>query len=128
MELNDRQIVELACKTLAEKKAVDIKIIEVVGMTDITDYFIVCSGRSMPQVKALCVFFVADGLVADTLGFIEHFLRENMRNAVLLYNGIGADTRRAAAAEDLLHACICPVTAVILLQRCHDLVAVFRAV
>lgn len=54
MELNDRQIVELACKTLAEKKAVDIKIIEVVGMTDITDYFIVCSGRSMPQVKALC--------------------------------------------------------------------------
>ena len=36
MELNDRQIVELACKTLAEKKAVDIKIIEVVGMTDIT--------------------------------------------------------------------------------------------
>ena len=54
MEHNDRQIVELACKTLAEKKAVDIKIIEVVGMTDITDYFIVCSGRSMPQVKALC--------------------------------------------------------------------------
>lgn len=47
------------------------------------------------QVKALCVFFVADGLVADALGFIEHFLRENMRNAVLLYNGVGADTRRA---------------------------------
>ncbi len=54
MELNDKQIVELSCKTLAEKKAVDIKIIEVVGMTDITDYFIVCSGRSMAQVKALC--------------------------------------------------------------------------
>ena len=83
--------------------------------------------RLAAQVKALCVFFVADGLVADALGFIEHFLRENMRNAVLLYNGIGADTR-AAAAENLLHAGICPVTAVILLQRCHDLVAVFRAV
>ena len=54
LDVIDRQIVELACKTLAEKKAVDIKIIEVVGMTDITDYFIVCSGRSMPQVKALC--------------------------------------------------------------------------
>ena len=84
--------------------------------------------RLAAQVKALCVFFVADGLVADTLGFVKHFLRENMRNAVLLYNGIGADTRRAAAAEDFLHAGICPVTAVILLQRCHDLVAVFRAV
>ncbi|HIU90644.1 MAG TPA: ribosome silencing factor [Candidatus Fimimonas merdipullorum] len=46
--------VKTICKTLAEKSAEDIRVIEVRGVSDITDYFVVCSGRSAPQVKALC--------------------------------------------------------------------------
>ena len=41
------------CKFLSEKSAVDIRIVEIAGMSDIADYFVICSGRSAPQVKAL---------------------------------------------------------------------------
>ncbi len=41
------------CKALSEKSALDIKVVEVQGMSDIADYLVVCSGKSAPQVKAL---------------------------------------------------------------------------
>ena len=47
------ETVQLICKALSEKSAIDIKVIEIKGMSDIADYFVVCSGRSAPQVKAL---------------------------------------------------------------------------
>lgn len=50
-ELNTN--VKNICHALWEKSAVDIKVIEVNGISDIADYFVVCSGRSVPQVKAL---------------------------------------------------------------------------
>ncbi len=45
--------VQLICKTLSEKLAADIKIIEVKGVSNVADYFVVCSGKSAPQVKAI---------------------------------------------------------------------------
>ena len=39
---------------LENKKAVDVKLIEVKEVTTIADYFIVASGNSTLQVKALC--------------------------------------------------------------------------
>ncbi len=45
--------VRLICKTLSEKKAVDIKVVEVKGISNIADYFVICSGKSAPQVKAI---------------------------------------------------------------------------
>ena len=41
------------CKFLAEKSAADIRIVEISGISDIADNFVICSGRSAPQVKAL---------------------------------------------------------------------------
>jgi len=41
------------CKALAAKSALDIKIVEIKGVSDIADYFVLCSGRSAPQVKAI---------------------------------------------------------------------------
>lgn len=41
------------CKALAAKSASDIKIVEIKGVSDIADYFVLCSGRSAPQVKAI---------------------------------------------------------------------------
>ncbi len=41
------------CKFLSEKSALNIKIVEIKGMTDIADHFVICSGRSAPQVKAM---------------------------------------------------------------------------
>lgn len=47
------ELVNQICKVLADKQALDIKIVEIAGISDIADYFVICSGRSMPQVKAL---------------------------------------------------------------------------
>lgn len=47
------QTAKLVCKALSEKKAQKIKVIEIKGMTDIADYFVICSGNSAPQVKAI---------------------------------------------------------------------------
>ena len=51
--LNKETIIQL-CKILYNKKALDIRAIEVTDKTIIADWFIVCSGRGVPQVKALC--------------------------------------------------------------------------
>lgn len=41
------------CKSLSEKMASDIKVVNIHGMSDLADYFIICSGRSAAQVKAI---------------------------------------------------------------------------
>lgn len=48
-----KQLAKQICACLAEKKAENIKIIQIKGMSDLADYFVVCSGRSAPQVKAI---------------------------------------------------------------------------
>lgn len=45
--------VQLICRTLSDKKASDIKIVKIKGISDIADYFVICSGKSAPQVKAI---------------------------------------------------------------------------
>ena len=45
--------VQNICKALSDKSALDIKVVEIKGISDIADYFVVCSGRSAPQVKAI---------------------------------------------------------------------------
>lgn len=41
------------CKFLAEKSALDIRVVEISSMSDLADNFVICSGRSVPQVKAI---------------------------------------------------------------------------
>ncbi|MCH5151467.1 MAG: nicotinate (nicotinamide) nucleotide adenylyltransferase [Clostridiales bacterium] len=47
------ETVKSICELLAAKQATDIKIVEIAGLSNIADYFVICSGRSMPQVKAI---------------------------------------------------------------------------
>ena len=42
------------CEVLYDKKAQDIVAIRVEDKTIISDWFVICSGRAVPQVKALC--------------------------------------------------------------------------
>ena len=53
METLNKETVLQLCKILYDKKALDIRAIEVTDKTIIADWFIVCSGRGVPQVKAL---------------------------------------------------------------------------
>ena len=41
-------------KALQDKKAFDIKVLEILDLTPIADYFVICSGTSSTHLKALC--------------------------------------------------------------------------
>lgn len=53
MSLSSREQIEIMIKALDKKHAIDITAIDLEGLTTIGDYFIIASGSSNPQVKAL---------------------------------------------------------------------------
>lgn len=48
-----KELAKQICSFLSEKKAENIKILQIKGMSDLADFFVICSGRSVPQVKAI---------------------------------------------------------------------------
>ena len=51
--MESKQFTEEICKFLSSKKAEDILMIDVREKTVLCDYFVICSGKSAPQVRAL---------------------------------------------------------------------------
>lgn len=49
-----REKAVLIAGILDEKKAQDVKVLDIAKLTSIGDYFVIASGTSVPQVKALC--------------------------------------------------------------------------
>ena len=58
------QLAEVICELAADKKALDIVELDLRGVIDYTDYFVICSGNSDRQVKAIADAILA-GLKAD---------------------------------------------------------------
>jgi ribosome-associated protein len=56
--------VSLAARLANDKKAVDLKVLDLQGVAVFTDYFVICSGDSTTQVKAI-VDNIEDGLAAQ---------------------------------------------------------------
>ena len=52
--METREIALLAAKALDDKRGKDITVLKVDEMTVITDYMVIATGTSAPQVKALC--------------------------------------------------------------------------
>ena len=52
--MDQKQIAIAAAKALDAKRAKDIVVLKVDEMTVITDYMVIATGTSAPQVKALC--------------------------------------------------------------------------
>jgi len=50
---NLKKIAELAAEAADDKKAFDIEILNVEGLTIIADYFVICSGNTDKQVQAI---------------------------------------------------------------------------
>ncbi|MFW5981367.1 MAG: ribosome silencing factor [bacterium] len=53
MEKSIKDIALMAAEAADDKKANDIEVLEVKGLTTIADYFVICSGNSETQVKAI---------------------------------------------------------------------------
>ena len=64
MDTITNDIVRQAVDALLEKKASNIRIIDLRGLTSIVDYFVICSADSEPQLKAI-VDQVTDDLKAQ---------------------------------------------------------------
>lgn len=60
MPLNSRDLALHAAKAALQKKALDLVVLELTGITVIADYFIICSGESTTQVKAIAEFIEED--------------------------------------------------------------------
>ena len=52
-EVQSKQLVEVVCKALADKRGKDIVSLYVREKTDLCDYFIIASGSNAPQIRAM---------------------------------------------------------------------------
>lgn len=66
--IDSRKMAERAARAADDKKAKDIVLIEVEAVSSVTDYFVVCTGSSTTQVKA-----IADAITAgmEEEGYVE---------------------------------------------------------
>jgi len=72
------QGVRLAVEAAQNKKAAAITVLDLSGVGAFTDFFVICTGYSTPQVQAICT--EVEGLLYKTLGRSpEH--REGQRSA-----------------------------------------------
>lgn len=53
MNLTAQETVKAICEALIEKKAQGIEVLHVERLTELTEYFVICSATSTTQVKAL---------------------------------------------------------------------------
>lgn len=51
--MNTKELIDISLKALDDAKAVDVVVFEVSELTSISDYMIICSGKSKRQVAAL---------------------------------------------------------------------------
>ena len=92
------QGVRVAIQAAQEKKAAGITVLDLSGASAFTDYFVVCTGFSTPQVQAICSeieeqlhkqmdrsvrhregYRSADWALLDFCGFIVHVFSEEAR-------------------------------------------------
>lgn len=52
--MNSKEIARLAIEALEDKKAEDIKVIDISEVSVIADYFIIAGGSNRSQIQALC--------------------------------------------------------------------------
>ena len=51
--MNSKEIARMACEAMEDKKAQDIKIIQIEQISTLADYFIIASGTNRSQVQAM---------------------------------------------------------------------------
>lgn len=51
--IEGRQLAVSAARAAAKKKAIDVQILDLQGIFPVADYFVICSGRNIPQIAAI---------------------------------------------------------------------------
>jgi ribosome-associated protein len=71
--MTGEQIAKLCAKYADDKKAEDIKILDVTGLSPITDYFVICTASSPPHLRAI------QAEIDDQM-IVEHEMRPRWRD------------------------------------------------
>ena len=97
-QLQTQEEMKICCKALDDKKAIDLKILDLRGKSSVTDYFIIATGNSLPHLRAmkdsLHKSFKASNvnvigmdashetgwIVIDVFDFIVHLFSDEMRS------------------------------------------------
>lgn len=66
-----REMAKLAFEAMSDKKAENIKVIDISDITPIADYFVICTGSNISQIDA-----IVDN-VSEKLGRAGYFTRQN---------------------------------------------------
>ena len=74
VEKNSKEMAKIAVAALEEKKAKDIKILDISGVSVLADYFIIASGSNRNQVQAM-----ANWILMDYQDIIVHIFDEENR-------------------------------------------------
>ncbi|SDC39742.1 MULTISPECIES: ribosome silencing factor [unclassified Candidatus Frackibacter] len=53
MEIKTEELVKTVAKAADDKKALDIVVLDLAGISILSDYFVICSGKTDVQVKAI---------------------------------------------------------------------------
>lgn len=85
MPLSPSAVVDIAVQAAENKKAVDVKVLDISSVSIIADYFIICSGRSSTQVQAIAEGIQEELKKQGVLAFRREGFRE--ANWVLLDYG-----------------------------------------
>jgi ribosome-associated protein len=71
--MTGEQIAKLCAKYADDKKAEEIKILDVTGLSPITDYFVICTASSPPHLRAI------QAEIDDQM-IVEHEMRPRWRD------------------------------------------------
>jgi len=116
--MTDTEKLARACAAAAaDKKAVDIVLLDMRGVSDFTDFFLICSANSEPQLKAIASsirekareecgarplsadgFPVSQWIVTDFGSLICHLFLESKREFYDL-EGLWSDAKRVALED-----------------------------
>ena len=110
--LDSRNLAIQIAKTVDSKKALDIKLLELKELSSLADYFIICSGGSDTQVKALADevdrvlsgqgYQSANGSLMDYGDIIVHIFYRDSR-AFYKLDHLWADAPEVAWSEEAAH-------------------------
>ena len=53
METNGSEIAEIAAKSAYDRKALDVVVLNLKGLSSLTDYFVICSGNSDTHIQGI---------------------------------------------------------------------------
>ena len=85
--MDQRELALLAAKAMDDKRAKDIVVLKVDEMTVITDYMVICTGRTAQQVHSLCDD-VEDKLLEDGVSPRKKEGQNDGRWAILDYGPV----------------------------------------